>query len=111
MKLLLVLAPLVMTRADFVLVDWATDWYTARDYCRENHVDLASIHSEEDNTAVTTACADMCGGSEQCKYYTWYVAGRGGAKQPRRRRRRRWASPTNPSRHPTRNQGSVAEKK
>ena len=67
MKLLLVLAPLVMTRADFVLVDWATDWYTARDYCRENHVDLASIHSEEDNTAVTTACADMSSSTGDCE--------------------------------------------
>ena len=67
MKLLLVLAPLVVTRADFVLVDWATDWYTARDYCRENHVDLASIHSEEDNTAVTTACADMSSSTGDCE--------------------------------------------
>ena len=67
MKLLLVLAPLVMTRADFVLVDWATDWYTARDYCRENYVDLASIHSEEDNTAVMTACADMSSSTGDCE--------------------------------------------
>ena len=62
MKLLLVLAPLVVTRADFVLVDWATDWYTARDYCRDNYYDLASIHSADDNEAVRAACAGTLGG-------------------------------------------------
>eukprot|EP01052_Picozoa_sp_SAG31_P021854 SAG31_NODE_1710_length_7473_cov_3.782072_6_plen_251_part_00 len=45
-----------ITMAEFVGVDIPMFWEDARDYCRANYQDLATIHSAQDNADVAAAC-------------------------------------------------------
>ena len=57
----------------FVHVNTYSSYTSARDYCRENHIDLASIHSSIENVAVAALCPYDCwiGGSDEASEGTW----------------------------------------
>ncbi|XP_067302006.1 putative C-type lectin domain family 20 member A [Pseudorasbora parva] len=52
---------------EYVLITEAATWGNAQEYCRKNHVDLATVQSNEDWTGVTEV------GAEKKYYgYAWY---------------------------------------
>ena len=53
--------------ANFIVVNTRTDWYSARDYCREHYDDLASIHSDAENDAITEVCRTMVSVTGDCE--------------------------------------------
>ena len=59
--------------ASFVYVDQEMSWTDARDYCRANDYDLASIHSASENAEVAALCPVWCflGGSDVDQEGTW----------------------------------------
>ena len=50
--------------SNFVGVSKVLSWREARDNCRANYYDLASIHTEGDNLAVSDACPDRSDGDD-----------------------------------------------
>uniref|UniRef100_A0A3B4DTM7 C-type lectin domain-containing protein n=1 Tax=Pygocentrus nattereri TaxID=42514 RepID=A0A3B4DTM7_PYGNA len=61
---------LVAIPTGFSVISWSRTWREALSYCRENHEDLVSVHTEEIQHWVETACWTWSDGSN-FSYSNW----------------------------------------